>query len=100
MIPTVGRIIHVSYPNASGPCRAAIVAALDYNPNRIYAAVFDAHNAGAPVHNAVVNADDPFAWHDPRSCPDADPIPHPMSERIGRSDLPTIDPLDGGRNDR
>lgn len=70
MIPTVGRIIHVGYPGASGPCRAAIVAGIDYNPSRIYAAVFDAHHAGAPVHNAVVNADDRYAWHDPRECPD------------------------------
>jgi hypothetical protein len=65
MTPTVGRIVHVkSSIDPSIPCRAALITGVDYNPLRIFAAVF--RNRG-DLDRSVITGDD---WHDPKECPD------------------------------
>lgn len=69
MIPTVGRIIHVSqYEDLK--CRAAIVGEVVWEVGKIkqlYVSVLNVHNPLAPVVNAVIT--DREGWHDPRDCP-------------------------------
>jgi len=65
MVPTVGRIIHVT--QSALPCRAAIVTGLDYGTGKPYQMFLSVFSRTAPTQTVMTLPSE--NWHDPRDCP-------------------------------